>query len=217
MKKKIVRFIMGLTFIVIFSSNSFAKEFFEGTINSKSVTSNKPYILHSDTFCPNEKQKESIMLNIKQIIDEFLENPFWEILNLKTPDQNLLNDFISNYKLPEDYIEFLSLTNGLIFFNAGDFAFNDIDWILEKKYNKKYNSGFKEEILIVGYFMGYELLIDQKESRTQNYLYAGDACTPDNYVKIGTITDFLNGFIQSKGEIPFWEINGKQKFNIMQD
>lgn len=148
------------------------------------------------------------------MIDELMHNSFWGIDKIKTPDPVLFNNFKTAYRLPEDYTQLLSVTDGFVLFQAGDYEIYDIDWVLQYKNEPKYSSGLQKDILCIGYFMEYELMINQKESHTGSYLYAGFASSPDDYVRIGTITDFLNGLIHSKGEIPFWEIEGQEKYRF---
>lgn len=153
-------------------------------------------------------------LHINEIINEFLQNPFWNIGKVQAVDEKKYHQFITDFHLPADYMEMMSMTDGFVLFQAGDYRISDIHWVLECKYNKKYDCGFRDEILDIGYFLGYRLLLNQKESDS-SYLYAGDACLADEYVCVGTITDFFNGWIETKGEeLPFWPVEGQTKYNF---
>lgn len=146
---------------------------------------------------------------IKEIMIEFKQNMFWGLDKVQVPDKSKVNDFISMYAIPDDIKNLLSITDGFVLFNAGDYMIYDIDRILD--FRDKYGTDYINEALDIGYFMGYELLINQNESHTQNYLYVGDACSLDQYVCVGSLTDFLNGFIDVRGEyFPFWEVDEKK-------
>lgn len=148
--------------------------------------------------------------NIHEIMKEFFKNSFWGLDNIKVPDYDAVKAFTDNFALPYDYKELLTITDGFVLFNAGDNIVYDTGYISELKKGGPYISDFKDEILNIGYFMGYELLINQNESSTPNYLYVGDACSFDQFVCVGSLTDFLNGFIDIKGEyFPFWEVDEK--------
>ena len=155
--------------------------------------------------------------NIDEIMDLFLHDPFWEIGLVKTPDQAKLHHFAQSYCLPEDYLKLLSISDGFVLFHGGDFRINDIGWTLECKNNPEYQAGFVDDVLEVGCFLEQNLLLNQRESHTSSYLYAGDCCSFTDYVRIGTITDFLNGFIEAKGEVPFWETRDRELFDFSAD
>lgn len=154
--------------------------------------------------------------NIQQIMELFLHDPFWAIGKVKTPDKARLQQFAASYRLPEDYIKLLSITDGFVLFGAGDYRIDDIGFVLEW-HEPRTDAGFVEQVLEIGYFMDYALLINQNESQTSSYLYAGDACSLTEFIRIGTITDFFNGLIASKGEIPFWNTEGQELFDFSED
>ena len=142
--------------------------------------------------------------NIEQIMELFRSDPFWELDELKTPDKAQLEKFTALYNLPEDYVKLLSITDGFVLFHAGDYAIHDMAFVSECR-QLNIDTGLLEQVLEIGYFTDYTLLINRKESQTSTYLYAGNSCSMKEYVRIGTITDFLNGLIASKGEIPCWK------------
>ncbi len=154
--------------------------------------------------------------NIRQIMELFLHDPFWEIGKVRTPDKAQLQQFTEQYHLPEDYVELLSITDGFVLFHAGDYCINDIEYILEWR-EPMIDAGLLEQVLEIGYFMEYTLLINLNESQTSSYLYAGDHDSMKDFIRIGTITDFLNGLIESKGEIPFWEERGQELFDFSEE
>ena len=148
--------------------------------------------------------------NMKEVMNEFIENPFWGLSSTITPDHDTVRAFTDNYVLPHDYKELLTITDGFVLFHAGDYSVYDICFIVELKKGGIGKPDFKDEMLTIGYFMGYYLLLNQNESHTENYLYAGDAYYYDQYVCVGSLTSFLNGFIDTKGEyFPFWEVDEK--------
>lgn len=161
--------------------------------------------------------------NIGEIVDTFLQDPAWGIDNVKQPEKKTLDSFKNTHDLPEDCIELLSKTDGFVLFHAGDYRMSDISWIMECRNDQTYGMRFQKEILEVGYFMEYNLVINLSQSHTQQYLYAGFACENDDFVCIGTITDFFNGFIahaetDKYGDltvnIPFWETENREKFDF---
>ena len=154
--------------------------------------------------------------NIEQIMELFLHDPFWEIGKVKTPDKTQLQQFAASYHLPEDYVRLLSITDGFVLCGAGDYCIDDIACVLAWREPRK-DAGLLEQALQIGYFMDYDLLINMKESQTDSYLYAGISCSLTDFVRIGTITDFFNGLIASKGDIPFWEEQGQELFDFLED
>lgn len=86
---------------------------------------------------------------------------------------------------------------------------------MECKHNKQYNAGYRDEILRVGCFLENDLIINQKEAGTDSHLYAGYANGIDDYVRVGTVTDFLNGFLEANGNVPFWEMKNAEKNNFL--
>jgi len=153
--------------------------------------------------------------DIQRIMIEFAENSFWGLSKMKTPDYDVVRAFIDRFALPHDYKELLKITDGFVLFESGDNIIYDMSYIVEIKKGGMYMPDFKDEMLDIGYFMGYELLINQNESHTDNYLYAGDANSYHQYVCVGSLTSFLNGFIDTKGEyFPFWEVDEKNYINF---
>lgn len=133
---------------------------------------------------------------------------FLGVQKTKTSDDDVVRAFADNFALPRDYKDLLKFTDGFVLFHAGDYAVYDISFVIELKKGGIYKPDFKDEMLTIGYFMGYNLLLNQSEIHTKNYLYAGDACSYNQYVSVGSLTDFLNGFIDTRGEyFPFWEVD----------
>lgn len=153
-------------------------------------------------------------LTIEQIIKELSTNPFWEISSVTPPDERKLAAFFQAHPFSKDLQTLLSYSNGFVLFQAGDYQISSLEWILSCKYDPKYKSDLRDEFWKIGYFMGYNLVIDETKSNTNQYLYVGDAYVLDDYIKAGTVTDFFNGFIASKGEIPFWKTEGVKKYNL---
>lgn len=152
---------------------------------------------------------------IEQIMHEFQHNPIWGMDNQKTPDSEKLEVFKHTYRLPPDYVKMLSFSDGFVLLHGGDYLISAIDWVLECKHNKQYNAGYRDEILRVGCFLESDLIINQKEAGTDSYLYAGYANGIGDYVRVGTMTDFLNGFLEAKGNVPFWEMKNAKKYNFL--
>ncbi len=154
-------------------------------------------------------------MNIDEIMQLFQREPFWGLDKVKRPEPALLERFVSQYDLPEDYIRLLSISDGFVLFHAGDYRISDISWTVECYTNPVYGGGtFVDSILEVGMFMENSLLLDQSRSHTANYLFIGDADSTDHYLCVGTITDFLNQLIEEKGEIPFWEAGQTELFSF---
>lgn len=153
-------------------------------------------------------------LTIEGIIKELFENPFWQVDLTKPPDTGKLSEFFQKHSFPNDFQTLLYHSDGFVLFQAGDYRISDLDWILTCKYNPKYKTDLRNEFWDIGYFMGYSLVIDETKSNTNRYLYVGDSCFLDEYILFGTITDFFNGLIESRGEIPFWKTEGVKKYNL---
>ena len=153
--------------------------------------------------------------NIEQIMELFQSGPEWGMSKLSPPDKASLLELQKTYPLPEDYVKIQSVTDGFVLFQAGDYRMNDLKFILKTRSWVPYNLGLMDSVVTVGYFMGYDIVINQRESRTASYLYAGDSGS--DFIRIGTITDFFNGLIESKGELPFWESKGQELFDFSAD
>lgn len=153
-------------------------------------------------------------LSIEEIIKELFGNPFRQVDLAKAPDTGKLSEFFRKHPFPDDFQTLFYHSDGFVLFEAGDYRISDLDWILTCKYDPKYKIDFRNEFWDIGYFMGYSLVIDETKSNINKYLYVGDSCFFDEYVMLGTMTDFFNGFIASKGEIPFWKTEGVKKYNL---
>lgn len=140
-------------------------------------------------------------MQIKEIIQTFSSDPFWEFKTVDPMEDGLYKQFQKKLSPPEDFMDMLSLTNGFILF-MGDYHFNSLSQILE--YNAP-PSGFRPGIMYIGTFHDLALVIDLKKSRTQEYLYVGPTCSTWPFACTGTITDFLNDVLLARdGSIPRW-------------
>lgn len=156
--------------------------------------------------------------NIEEIMELFQSDPEWGLAKLAPPDKASLLELQKTYPLPEDYLKLQSITDGFVLFHAGDYRIDDLKFVLQDyKKGDPPNMGLIDSVLTVGYIMDYYLVINQRESHTDSYLYAGDCCSAEDYVRVGTITDFLNALIESKGEMPFWQIKGRELFDFSTD
>lgn len=154
-------------------------------------------------------------MDIKQVLELLIGNDFWGVDKLKPCNLDLYHKFTTAHHLPKDYKQLLSVTDGFVLFHAGDFIIYDMDWIFKCEKKTKYSNDYIKPILNIGYFMERNLVIDQRKANTKNYLFAGNCHSTDEFVCLGTITDFFNGFIQNKGEVPFWDENAPyQDFGV---
>ena len=147
-------------------------------------------------------------MDIKQLLEFFTINPFWGIDSIKECNPNSYQDFTTIYHLPNDYIQLLTITDGFVLFHSGDFIIYDIAQVLKYNTDPLYSNNFKDSILHIGFFLERNIVIDQRKADTDYYLFAGDCCSTDEFVCLGTITDFLNGLARTLGKIPFWDEGG---------
>ena len=80
-------------------------------------------------------------MNIDEIMQLFQREPFWGLDKVKRPEPALLERFVSQYDLPEDYIRLLSISDGFVLFHAGDYRISDISWTVECYTNPVYGGG----------------------------------------------------------------------------
>ena len=139
-------------------------------------------------------------MQIKEIIQTFSSDPFWQFKTVAPMDAGLYESFKKKFSPPEDFMTMLSLANGFSLF-MGDYHFNSIPEIL---YIAKLG-GLRPGILDTGTFHDLALVIDLEKSHTKEYLYVGPTCSTGPFACTGTITDFLNDVLLARdGIIPRW-------------
>ncbi len=140
-------------------------------------------------------------MQIKEIIQTFSSDPFWQFKTVAPMDAGLYEQFQKKLSPPEDFMTMLSLANGFSLFN-GDYYFNSVSQLLEFNFPE---SGFRPGIISIGTFQDLALVIDLEKSHTKEYLYVGPTCRTDPFACTGTITDFLNDVLLARdGIIPRW-------------
>ena len=94
-------------------------------------------------------------MQIKEIIQTFSSDPFWQFKTVAPMDAGLYESFKKKFSPPEDFMTMLSLANGFSLF-MGDYHFNSIPEIL---YIAKLG-GLRPGILDTGTFHDLALVID---------------------------------------------------------
>lgn len=82
--------------------------------------------------------------------------------------------------LPTQYKELLTFSNGLCFFNSGDYTLYPLEDAIE--YQKA--NDFNKNILPIGYFLDETILLNCAESETEHYLYAGSSIMKDEFISL---------------------------------
>ena len=116
--------------------------------------------------------------------------------------------------LPADYRDFLMQTNGMTFFQAGDFSLYSIDEIIETLKT----ADFKEGIYPIGYILEDYIVIKGDVIDSGAYIYAGDAYCRDEYYSLDCdFKTFLDRLIISGGN-NFWRwVNPGLKYDFHND
>lgn len=91
--------------------------------------------------------------------------------------------------LPQQYIQLLTYSNGIVFFDSGDYAIYSFEEAVENQKALEY----PEDILPIGYFLGDTLVMNCKEFQNNNYLYAGSSILKDEFISLGMN---MNQFIE---------------------
>jgi hypothetical protein len=135
---------------------------------------------------------------IKKINEElYIGNGNFEKFNYtfyEPVDKEDLKRFECKYNctLPEDYKNFLLITNGIMFYNSADFKLFNLDEVIE---DKEY-MGFKEGIYPIGYILEDYIAIDINTEN--NNIYVGNACSGDEYYSLNcNFTVFMDRLIIS--------------------
>lgn len=97
-----------------------------------------------------------------------------------------INKFIEEgVIIPEDYKDFLLITNGISFYDTIDSLF-----AIEEVIALKEELNFKEGIYPIGYVLEDYIVIKSDEVSTGEYIYVGDSYCCDEYFPLHT--DFIN-------------------------
>lgn len=110
--------------------------------------------------------------------------------------------------LPKDYIDLLSFSNGLIFFNSGDCSFNAWSDVQEIKAL----NDFPENVYPIAAFLDdYVLLVIDKSERGYS-LYAGPAILLNEYTLLDyDLSDFID-YLLHRCCCKFWLDNPPEKY-----
>ena len=114
--------------------------------------------------------------------------------------------------IPADYKEFLTTTNGIIFFNSGDFTFFSLQEVTETQKIMDFKNG----IYPIGYVLDDYIVIKSDEISTGCYIYAGDACCRDEYFSLNCdFATFLDRYVMANASNYWrWFMPGK-RFDFM--
>lgn len=83
-------------------------------------------------------------------------------------------------KLPEDYKEFLSYSNGITFLESGDFQLFNLNVIKSIAECMDYKKG----VFIIGNLLEDYILINGTEISSNRYIYVGSSMEYDKFVKL---------------------------------
>lgn len=141
-----------------------------------------------------------IVLSIKKIngdiyLGEAEFDTFSCQFNPPINDDEICNfEKIFSCKIPDDFKEFLKISNGLSFFNSSDFQLYSLNQIKEKLLENDYLKG----VYPIGYFLEDEILIKSDEINNDYYIYVGDVYSIDEFYKIEyNFTLFLDRLLSS--------------------
>lgn len=147
-----------------------------------------------------------MLKNIDDIISYLKSNSYFNVL-FHNPNVIGLERLQAKYILPSSYKKFLTMTDGMQFFHSGDESFYCIDYVIEfNKYKE-----FKKNVYLIGYFLDNDIVIDS--SNCNNYLYAGDVNSLDEYILLGNLENFLINLIANKGDI-YWDFTNKELYDF---
>ena len=101
-----------------------------------------------------------------------------------------INEFKSNYNcvFPSEYESFLKITNGIIFFNSGDFRLYSLAEIKDDL--ELFN--YKKNVYPIGCFLDDIVVINGNEINSGKYIYVGDNYSNDEFYSLNC--DFLTFF-----------------------
>ena len=103
-----------------------------------------------------------------------------------TLDEIRMFEFENSLIVPEDYLNFLLASNGMQFYEAGDFTFRGIREISEMlKFMKESGVGYKDGIYPIAYILEDYIVIKSDEIPSGKYMYAGSCCCVDEYFSLG--------------------------------
>lgn len=162
-----------------------------------------------------QKILDSLKLNRRQVyIGEGMFDFF--DFDLNTPISNMeISDFENNYKciIPNDYKEFLLITNGMNFNVAGELTLYSIGEIIQLKKD----IAFKKGIYPIGYILEEYIVINSNDITSGNYIYAGDCFSKDEYYSLDTnFKTFLDRYSVSNA-CNYWKwINPIEKFEFIE-
>ena len=94
-----------------------------------------------------------------------------------------------NLPLPLQYKELLAYSDGLTFFNSGDYTLYSLDDAVEYRDALE----FKQNVLPIGYFLGETILLNCEEIEKETYLYAGSSICKDEFVALNLD---IKGFLE---------------------
>lgn len=84
------------------------------------------------------------------------------------------------FKIPSDYKEFLLQSNGLMFFDSGDFEIFDLQTVLDITPSVDYINS----VYIIGSFLQDYIVIDSRKISTEKYLYVGPQILSDRFISL---------------------------------
>lgn len=105
------------------------------------------------------------------------------------------------FSLPEDYLKFLSMTDGLQFLEGEGGYFNSLEEALETTRMFEYRDG----IWVIGQIAGMQLIINCNELDSGKYIYVGDATSNCEFISLNTdFTGFLGTFLECNATL-YWD------------
>lgn len=106
-----------------------------------------------------------------------------------------------SFPLPSDYIEFLKISNGVIFYDYGGTSLDS----LENSWNFTQAMEYTDGIIQIGSFLGSSIVMNCKEIHTEKYLYAGDEGSCDDFIPLNeNFTGFLDNLLKFHASV-YWE------------
>lgn len=105
------------------------------------------------------------------------------------------------FSLPEDYLEFLKMSNGLHFLE-GEGGYFDC---LEEAWKTTQLYEFLDGIFCIGCIAEMIFVINCNELDTGKYMYVGDATSHDEFISLNTdFTGFLGTFLECNATL-YWD------------
>ena len=92
---------------------------------------------------------------------------------------------IYSVTVPEDYVNFLLVSNGMQFYEAGDFSFYSLQQIeVILKTMKEASVPYKDGIFPIAYVLGDYIVIKSDAIASGKYIYAGSCYCRDEYFSL---------------------------------